>query len=414
VDHPSGLQRPFVCVCLALACGSLIADSSGAEDVFRVGVDRVSLAWAPPDTGIVEGYAVVVSTNHGFDQLAAYVTEPRVTLVSAIGNQIVARVYAIGRTAPGEPLTVSLPSEPSPRITFLPAFTSSFRSFVLHCADCATLEVRTPGDAVQPLVFAVAPVPWQLVGIETFDIAGIGSLWHYPGNGAPVLVPFAFEGPTVSALGDASGRQALGVAEIDGDGVREILLRTPDGGRLEFWKVQGTRIASVGSIPVRSDWRFAKAADLDGDGISELWWQTHVPGLFEIWKVSLTKRRDVLARVATDVEGDLVEVADFDGDGVVDPLWRTETGRLAITRFRPGGGGDPGALEEVVTLPWVEGDADLLVRGAVDLDLVPGTEILVQDRSTGRVQAISPRGLSPPLRAVLFDVTQRSELVLIR
>jgi hypothetical protein len=168
-------------------------------------------------------------------------------------------------------------------------------------------------------------------------------------------------------------------------------------------------------MPAPPGWRLAKAADLDGDGVSELWWQTHVPGLLEVWKVSMAQRLDVLARVATSAEGDLVEVADFDGDGVPDGLWRDRVwGVLTITRFTPGGGGSSGTLREEVALPWLPGDADLDVRGAVDLDARAGAEIVVQHRATRRVQAIFASGRSAPRREVLFDLARPADLVLVR
>jgi hypothetical protein len=274
------------------------------------------------------------------------------------------------------------------------------------------LDASVPAD-----VIPTPPAPWRLLAIDALVADGVAALWHDPSTGTLAVLPVDFDPgrPEGFALASAGGYRPLGLAEIDGDAVREIAMASPDGRVLEFWKVSDGEIVPAGGVPVRPDWRLAKAADLDGDGVSDLWWQTSVPGVIEVWKVSMTDLLDVLLRVFTDAEGDLVEVADFDGDGVADGLWRDPVwGVLTIGHLRPGGGGDLGALEELVGLPWVPGDADLLVRAAADLDNSPGAEILVQDRSTYRVHAIFPDAGAEPERAVLFDVAPKSELVLVR
>lgn len=416
MDHPSGLHRVIVLVCAALAWSALTAVPSRAEDILRFGVDSVTLGWTPPPGGVIDGYSVAVSTNGGPYQFTEYVTEPRATLVGRTGDYIAVRVNAIGRTASGAPITISVPSEPSPRIYFLPAPIASSRPglMVLHCAECASLELRSFTRPAVPYVIPALPGPWRPVGIGPFGGASFSALWHLDSPATLLLLSLATEPepPTAYGSGTLSDRRALGLAEVDGDPALEVVMRRSDG-TIEFWDVQGDRIVRIGTLFSTPTWKFARAADFDGDGISEIFWQTQTPGQFEIWKVTASRVLGVLARVNTGAAGDLVEVADFDGDGVIEPLWRSLSGELTITHLSRGSGGSA-SLKKVLTLPWVAGDWDLLVRGAIPLDDGAGAEIIVQDRWTYRVHAIFPIDSGIPMRSVLFDVAQRSEIVQVR
>lgn len=217
--------------------------------------------------------------------------------------------------------------------------------------------------------------------------------------------------PRAVSDGDLSGRTVVGLAELDGDSSREILVQDAPDDTLEIWKVESGAVVRVAQILAPPGWRLVAAEDLDADGISDLWWQTDVPGRVEVWKLRDERPVDLLARVDTGARGALTLVADFDGDGTPEALWRDpETGALTITYLRPGGGGDPGALEQRVELPTSPGDPLLEVRGAAEIDSVPGADILLQNRNTLRVLATLPLQ-SIATRIPLFDVDDAYALV---
>lgn len=401
-DH----KRLTAVVCAAFACLSL-GTAASADDLFRFGVDRVTLGWQPADSGVVHGYVVMLSTNGGVEAYHDTVLTPRITLEGQPWDVLVARVRTLGQEGPGGPVIVSEASQASQLIRFIPAPIWSGQGLVaLHCATCATLQLRAVSNQTPPTELPSHGAPWRLVSIDQVDAAaGYDALWQNDTTGTleVIGVPSASMVPsaTTTALGP---QEVLGLAEIDGDATREIVVRrSPDA--LEFWKVSGSSIELARQIPAIGQWTFVTAADADGDGISEIWWQTPVSGRVQVWKLNAAGTLRVLFTADTSAPGELVEVADFDADGLLDTLWRDTTGHLTIRYLTA-----DGTLKGSYQVPYIEGDWNLRVRAAVEVDDVPGAEIVVQDQQTFRVIAILTNGPSAPLRYPMFDVERPFEL----
>lgn len=402
----------------AVVALSSVGSSAGAQDVLRYGVGQATIAWAPPDEGLIDAYVVYVARNGGIEQISDIVDAPLATIRGDVGDRLVARVLAIGRAGEGETLVASAHSPPSPTIRFMPAPVWPAAGFLaLHCADCAQLQVRPTSNQGAPAYRPAPPAPWRLVDLGAVAPGSYDEVWQNTFTGELLVVPFG--AGVENAIGgsinvNTSQLRAEALVELDGDDTRELLVRDDAGGSLQFWEYRWGNLVPIGGVFVPPAWRLGGTRDFDGDGRSDLWWQTEEPGRVEVWQSSTATITGLLLRVDTGAAGDIVAVGDVDGDGRPEPLWRTSEGALTVSYLRPGEGGSFGSLDRNVTLVGVEGDEDLVVRGLAELNGHPGEEILVQNDQTYGVSAIFPSVEYAPARAPLFDLTERYELVFAR
>lgn len=119
--RPTTLERRFALLGPALGLGLLVglastvtAGIADATEVVRYGLTQATLAWSPPSTGIVAGYAVMVARNGQPERAERVVVDPTVTLTAQYGDTPVVRVRAIGQDRPGGSPTMSAPSLPRP------------------------------------------------------------------------------------------------------------------------------------------------------------------------------------------------------------------------------------------------------------------------------------------------------------
>lgn len=380
--------------------------------ILRIGVEQATLGWTPPPGGIIDAYIVHVSRNGGPEEFEAVVPVPQVTLEVNPFETLVASIVAVGRLQPGGPLTASPRSPPSDPIYFVPAPGWAGPGFlILHCPSCHTIQARSLSTPANPLVLGGFPDPWRLVGAGPIATPErLELLWRH-GDSRTLRLVSGFGGPTTPPLAvssaDLRGFEVIGLAEIDGDGTREIMLRPDAGTTLQFWKASGGTLFAAGEIPAPQALPLAGAADVDGDRISELWWQGAVPGRLYIWKVDMST---VVAGVPIDTpaQGVAMEIADFDGDGAADALWLDDAGNLAITYLTSPAGTLAPALAgfEQTQVPDT-----LEVRAVADVDGLAGEEILLQDRDSYWVYMIAPSRQDLPPLVVMFDVREPFDLV---
>ena len=386
-----------------------MAASAAAEDLFRFGAQSVRLGWAPPGNSSVLGYAVYLSRDQAPATFHKIVTEPEITLVGEPAATLQASVRALVQGTSGE-LRVSPESPASPLVHFVPETTwHGSGHLVLHCGACGALQTRDVANTTEPSEAPSLGNDWKLVATGPIDArSGDDGLWQNVQSGIVVVHPLDRPPGEISASGfGLEPGQVLGLAEIDGDGTREIVVRRFES-LLEFWQVTQGTLQPVAQITAPLGWTFVEALDANGDGIDDIWWQGGSPGTVHAWKMGPQGVRDILVNATTPASGALVEVADFDADGHPDALWRDANGQLTITYLARGDEDDTASLKSTYRLPHAEHHRNLRVRAAVEVDGSPGADILVQDVTDFRVSVVLA---GSPTHVPVFDMDRPFELI---
>ena len=127
-------------------------------------------------------------------------------------------------------------------------------------------------------------------------------------------------------------RQVLGVADFNGDGFSDVVLRGNDGsGNLQLWLMAGLRqpvVVDVAATATTSG--FAGVGDFNGDGMADILWYDGT-GTLSLWKFnnaiapdgSQTMALDVIQTVsaAAPAGWSIRGIGDFDGNGRSDIVW---------------------------------------------------------------------------------------------
>lgn len=166
--------------------------------------------------------------------------------------------------------------------------------------------------------------------------------------------------------------------DINGDGRADILWRNDDGS-LTSWLglpngafVGNDPVARVGGIP--TSWKVAGLADIDGDGLSDILWRNDSGALTD-WLGQADG-----SFIANDVNALIYDIptswkvaglADFNGDQRADILWRNDSGALTNWLGRVDGGftaNDGNALIYDISTSWkVAGAGDFNGDGRSDI-----------------------------------------------
>jgi VCBS repeat protein len=371
------------------------ATAAGAATVQLVGVDRVRFAWQA-GSGSPTGYIVSLSRNDGAFTTYSVVSVPSVEVLGAPDDKLTIKVAATGRNSSGA-IVVGPQSSASDRVWLVPAAKYPVAgSWLMHCATCPSLARRALSDAsvVTPPMTAL-PAPWRVIGLGHLRSTGEQIVWHNPTTGgfaiwdAKLLVPIA--------NGSGSGSKyyrGVGAADLDRDGIDEFIVQRTDTGTVTIWSMTSTGFVKRVDIPTLAGATLAAARDFNGDGWVDLLWRNPVSGTLDVWLIGknlllalpLSTLLPQVFRLASGLTSDAVvaSTGDYDADGWPDVLWRNGDGRLSITYLVNG------RTMRYAALPFVAGDLTRTVIDSLDLDRVPGDEIVLQEDATRLITVLNP------------------------
>jgi len=141
-----------------------------------------------------------------------------------------------------------------------------------------------------------------------------------------------------------SGWQLCAAADMDGDGVLDLIFQNASTGGVSIWYMTGVNGLIIGSAPIiytaAPNWLVVAAADMNGDGVPDLILQNTVTNQISVWFLNPGGRSFSSAPiVATAAAGwKVVATGDINRDGVPDWLLQNQTtGQVSVWFMNPGG-----------------------------------------------------------------------------
>lgn len=333
----SVLGRWGIAALAGVVCALAAPLAAAAQAVEVRGVREATLGWAPA-AGPVVAYGVwIAREGEAFSATPNLWTGvPWARLSGEWGERWVMQVAAFdasGRQGPLSPISDPIHfrrGEPAPR-----DFDGDGRSeILLEDASGAFLSaLTTDGSDVLDanLVAALDGVPSVLVA--TGDLDG--------DRAADLILRRRLDGAVLVSLGAGPAAQqplvwladlpfswdVAAVADLDGNGRDDVVVRDLSTRALELWRTDGARVVSRESLPaVELPWEALGAPDLDGNGRHDLLWREIATGRVVAW---LMRGAWVLSEVDLGAAADLrfVGAGDLDGDGTDDLVWHDPRGR---------------------------------------------------------------------------------------
>jgi hypothetical protein len=135
--------------------------------------------------------------------------------------------------------------------------------------------------------------------------------------------------------GPSSGWRIAAVADLNGDGIPDLIWQSSDGS-VVVWYMGGANGSTYRSAALlagpSSGWRIVAVADLNGDGIPDLIWQGS-DGSVVVWYMSGANGSayQSAALLASPSSGwRIAAVADLNGDGIPDLIWQSSDGSVVV------------------------------------------------------------------------------------
>jgi len=179
----------------------------------------------------------------------------------------------------------------------------------------------------------------------------------------------------------------VGTGDANRDGQMDIYWHHQPTGHLVVWLMNGGTFSAnewISPTPVSdTQWKVRTVADMDQDGIPDLVWQHTGTGGLAIWFMAGTRRvsTGTIAASVPDPAWVLAAAADLNGDSYPDFLWHnTTTGELVVWYMRNASI----AGEEALT-PDRLSDTSWRLRGAIDLDRNGSPDLIWQNLASGDV-----------------------------
>ncbi len=124
----------------------------------------------------------------------------------------------------------------------------------------------------------------------------------------------------------------VGVADFNGDGSPDILLRNGSTGDVLLWYMNGASVIGQDTVArLGSPWNIVGVGDFNGDGSPDILWRNPATGETVVWYMKGRLRLGAETMEALPPPWNIVEIGDFDGDGSPDILWKNSaTGEVVV------------------------------------------------------------------------------------
>ena len=175
---------------------------------------------------------------------------------------------------------------------------------------------------------------WRVAGIADFDNDGMDDVllrhsithrwWYYAMDERTHVA--SKSGPVDDLPDDASWAVA-GVGDLDGDGSADVLLRHATNGTWEYFPMHGRDVVAAGSgainLPTGSAWKLAGLADLNGDGLDDALLR-NTSGTWHWYPLDgrTLLTGDAATDLSTSLDWKLAGLGDLNGDGKDDVVLR--------------------------------------------------------------------------------------------
>jgi len=183
-----------------------------------------------------------------------------------------------------------------------------------------------------------------------------------------------------------AGWSLCAAADMNGDGVPDLVFQNTSTGGVSIWFMTGTTGLTIGASPILytagPNWQVVAAADMNGDGVPDLLLQNSVTNQISIWFMNAGGLSFSSAPViATAASGwRLVATGDINQDGVPDLLLQNQTtGQISVWFMNPGGL----SYSSAPTVASPASGWSLVGTSDFNSDGVP--DYVFQNRSTGDV-----------------------------
>jgi Galactose oxidase, central domain/FG-GAP-like repeat/Divergent InlB B-repeat domain/Kelch motif len=188
---------------------------------------------------------------------------------------------------------------------------------------------------------------WLMNGVAATQVAGLLPAGGYTvthvadldGNGKADTLIRHTDGTTIGWLHDGlnvvgqttffaagSGWSIKHTADLNGDGKADLIVEHTDG-RVVGWLMDGLTVTATATyVPAGTGWSVSKVGDLNGDGKADLIWQNS-NGTVQAWLMDGLSATQTATFVGSGTGWSVMLAGDIDGDGKADLFWEHTDGR---------------------------------------------------------------------------------------
>ncbi|MEQ1908159.1 MAG: FG-GAP-like repeat-containing protein [Vicinamibacterales bacterium] len=233
-----------------------------------------------------------------------------------------------------------------------------------------------------------APAPTDVNGDGWADL-----LWRNTSTGDNRV--WYLNGSTVATQGSLPpfadpAWQLIATADFNADGHPDAIWRNTTTGANVVWYLNGTTISSQASLPTVADltWHLVASADVNRDGSPDLIWRNQVNGATLVWYLNgVTLVGQASMPTVADLSWTIAAIADMNGDAAPDLLWHNVVnGATVVWNMNGVSMVSQGSLPTVPDLAWT-------LAAALDVNADGKAELFWRHRGTGATVMWSLSGL---------------------
>ena len=288
-------------------------------------------------------------------------------------------------------------------ITWVQSATANSSGAVTY--DSSVLARVDPGATTSwggSTTSGVAPANTIVSGVGTFSshVPANSVVLRDPSTGHVELRAVLNQSPFDLGYSKGPAWTLAAIADIDGDGISDILWRNIATSQVDDWRMKDNNWA--GSVDLGAskgkEWQLAATGDFNGDGTDDVLWRNTDNGQVDQWQMKNANWSQSVDLGIKSQAWTVADVGDFNGDGTTDILWRNlSTGQVDEWQMRDGNwsrstdlGSGKGANWEIAAIADLNGNGtdDILWR---DLNTGQTDAWIMRDGNWAGSAAIGPR-----------------------